>query len=86
MPNTETKRSKPIHEVKVGMVKAAIWANDTPKGTLYSVTFTRLYKADEGWKTTQSFNPRDLTDVVRVSVLAEVWLADQHREAREAVA
>ena len=86
MPNTETKRSKPIHEVKVGMVKAAIWANDTPKGTLYSVTFTRLYKADEGWKTTQSFNPRDLADVVRVSVLAEAWLADQHREAREAVA
>ena len=86
MPNTETKRSKPIHEVKVGMVKAAIWANDTSKGTLYSVTLARLYKADEGWKTTQSFNPRDLTDVVRVSVLAEAWLTDQQREAREAVA
>lgn len=81
MPQSETKRSKPIHEVKVGMVKAAIWANDTTRGTRYNVTIARLYKADGGWKTTQSFNPRDLADVMRVSVLAEFWLQEQHREA-----
>ncbi len=81
MPKSETKRSRPIHEVKAGMVKAAIWANDTTRGTRYSVTIARLYRADGEWKTTQSFNPRDLADVVRASVLAELWLQEQHREA-----
>lgn len=81
MPKGETKRSRPIHEVKIGMVKAAIWANDTTRGTRYNVTLVRLYRADGEWKTTQSFNPRDLADVVRASVLAELWLQEQQREA-----
>ena len=41
-------KNKPVHDVRLGAIKAAIWANSTPKGTRYSVTLTRLYK-DGDW-------------------------------------
>lgn len=47
--------NKPVHEVRLGVVKAAIWANDTKVGVRYGVTFQRLYKDGEEWKTTDSF-------------------------------
>ncbi len=36
--------TKPISEIRIGAIKAAIWENETTKGTRYNVTFSRLYK------------------------------------------
>ena len=35
---------KPISEVRIGRVKAAIWPNGTEGRTRHNVTFSRLYK------------------------------------------
>ena len=35
---------KPISEVRIGRVKAAIWPNGTDGRTRHNVTFSRLYK------------------------------------------
>ena len=36
---------KPIHEIRMGRIKAAIWQNETDNGIRYNVTVGRLYKA-----------------------------------------
>ena len=72
----QSPKTRPAHEVKVGMVKAVIWPNETKSGTRYNVTLQRLYRQDDTWKTTQSFGERDLVDVVRVAVQAEAWVRE----------
>lgn len=42
-PKTATPTShKPIHELRLGRLKAAIWENPTDNGLRYNVTFARL--------------------------------------------
>lgn len=74
---TQQAKQRPLHEVKAGMAKAAIWRNDTEKGPRYSVTFQRLYKDGENWKSTASFNPRDLIDLVECAVFAAKWIREE---------
>ena len=48
-------QTRPVHEIRLGPVRAAIWANETEVGIRHSVTLERLYKDAEGrWKNTDS--------------------------------
>ena len=47
-----------------------LWANDTKVGVRYGVTFQRLYKDGEEWKTTDSFGRDDLPLVAKVADMA----------------
>ena len=58
---------KPISEVRIGRVKAAIWTNGTEGRTRHNVTFSRLYKDGEEWKSTQSFGRNDLLLLAKVA-------------------
>jgi len=72
---TESK-PKPIHEVRLGRVRAAVWQNATDKGTRHSVTFSKLYKDPEGrWKDTASFGKEDLLLLAEVAkmVAQDLW-------------
>jgi hypothetical protein len=61
-------KQKPISEVRIGTVKAAIWQNDTESGARYNVTFQRLYRGDEGtWQSTDSFGRDDLLVLAKVA-------------------
>ena len=64
--------NKPVAEVRVGAVKAAIWPNQTESGVVrYNVTFSRIYKDAEGnWKSTSSFGRDDLLVVAKVADMA----------------
>ena len=55
-------KNKPIHEVRLGTIKAAVWRNETESGVRYNVTFSRIYKDKESdsWKSTDSFGRDDL--------------------------
>ncbi len=61
---------KPISEVRIGRVKAAIWPNETEGRTRHNVTFSRLYKDGDQWKSTQSFSRNDLLLLAKVADLA----------------
>ena len=39
---------KPIHEIRLGRIKAAVWENETDSGIRYGVTLSRLYTEREG--------------------------------------
>ena len=58
---------KPVAEVRIGPVKAAIWRNETANSTRHNVTFCRLYKDGDQWKVTQSFARDDLLVLAKVA-------------------
>ena len=60
-------KSKPLQEIRIRAVKAAIWCNDTEDGPRYNATFSRLYKDGDEWKSTSSFGRDDLLVLAKVA-------------------
>ena len=65
---------KPVKELRMGRIKAAIWANDTESGVRHNVTFTRLFKTEDGWEYSASFGRDDLPLLVKVADQAHDWI------------
>ena len=79
-----TSNTKPLDEVRIGTVKAAIWRNETDNGSRFNVTFGRIYKDDQGeWKTTHSFGRDDLLVLAKVADKAHSRIFE--RQAEDAV-
>ena len=72
---------KPVHEVRLGLIKAAIWANDTEQGVRHNVSITRLYKEGDEWKSTTSFGRDDLLLVAKVADMAHTWICTQGHDS-----
>mgnify|MGYP001052741661 CR=1 FL=1 len=73
-------KSKPIHEVRIGAIKAAVWKNETEVGVRYNATFSRLYKDGDQWKSTESFGRDDLLALAKVADQTHSWICAQHQE------
>ena len=66
----ETKKP-PADKIRVGLVTATIWENETEKGLYHNVTFERRYRDGEGnWKSSHSYNADDLLALAKVADLA----------------
>lgn len=65
---------KPVHEIRFGRIKAAIWENDTQNGTRHNVTVSRIYKDGDQWKDSTSFGRDDLPLVAKVVDQAHSWI------------
>lgn len=75
---------KPIHEVRMGRIKAAIWENETENGNRYNVTITRLYKnGDDEWKDSTSFGRDDLPLVEKVCHMTHLWIFSRAQGGQE---
>lgn len=66
--------NKPIHEIRLGYIKAAIWANETESGIRYNVKVARLFMDGDTWKTADSFGRDDLPLLAKVVDLAHTWI------------
>ena len=73
-------KTKPIHEVRLGAIKAAVWKNDTSNGVRYNTTFSRLYKDENEWKNTDSFGRDDLLVLAKVADQTHSWIHEQSQE------
>ncbi len=73
-------KQRPVHEIRMGRIRAAIWENGTQNGTRHNVTLTRLYKDGEQWKDSASFGRDDLPLVSKVSEMAHSWIYFQGAE------
>ena len=62
--------NKPVDEVRLGRIKAAIWENDTEAGAMHNVTLERTYRDGETWKSSQSFGRDDLLVVAKALDIA----------------
>jgi hypothetical protein len=81
--NENMSKDKPIHEVRLGSIKAAIWKNATQSGVRYNVTFTRLYKDGNDWKSTDSFGRDDLLVLAKVADQSHSWIHEHGQDERE---
>ncbi len=70
-------KKKPVHEVRLGAVRASVWENTIGEGIKFNVTFSRLYKDGEEWKTTESFGRDDLLLLAKVADSAHSWIFEQ---------
>ncbi len=71
---TEPK-PKPIHEIRLGRVRAAVWQNTGASGSWPTVTFSRLYLGQENrWQDAASFRKQDLLLLSEVARQAALFL------------
>ncbi len=71
---------KPVHEIRLGRIKATLWENETQNGTRHNVTLSRLYKDGENWKDSSSFGRDDLPLAAKVADQAHSWIFQESRE------
>jgi hypothetical protein len=77
-------KEKPVHQIRLGSIKAAIWKNDTDSGVRFNTTLSRLYKDGEEWKSTDSFGRDDLLLIAKVADQVHTWICDQNKEKEKA--
>lgn len=80
-PAADKGGNKPVHEVRLGRIKAAVWANSGESGVWFSVVISRLYKEGDAWKRSESFSREDLPLVAKVADLAHIWIYEQQAAA-----
>ncbi len=72
------EKQKPAHEIRLGRIRAAIWANTSDRGEVwFNVTVSRLYKDGDRWQQTTSYRRDDLPLVSRVVNVAHIWIWEQ---------
>ena len=64
----------PLHEIRLGHIKAVIWANETQAGIRHNVTVARLYKDGDNWATSEAFGRDDLPLLAKAVDLAHTWI------------
>ena len=79
-PNTEMPSRKPVHELRLGKVKAVVWQNPTDNGVFYNVMVGRLYKDNDSWRVADSFGRDDLPAVAEVVRQTWLWIFQKQQE------
>jgi hypothetical protein len=78
----KTDQSRPVHQIRLGSIKAAIWRNEIESGgTRFNVQFSRRYKDGETWRTVSGFGRDDLLVMGKVADLTHSWIHQQEQEA-----
>lgn len=70
-------KSRPVHEFRLGAIKAAIWANQTEHGLRHSVTFRRLFKHGTQWATLENFGRDELLLLAKLADETHTWICHQ---------
>jgi hypothetical protein len=79
----DTPRKKPVHELRLGLIKAAIWENTVGDNLLYNVTFARIYKKEAEWKASDTFGRDDLLVLAKLADQAHSWICTATTADRE---
>jgi len=81
MPKQQEKaKVKPVHEIRLGRIKAAIWRNETQNGSMFNVTISRLWKDGTQWKDSTSFGRDDLPLLAKVADIVHTWIFTQNQD------
>jgi hypothetical protein len=79
---TEKAANRPVHTIRYGAIRAAIWRNVVDNGNasrpMYNVTFSRSYKHGENnWKESGSFGADDLLLLAKAANDAHTFIHQQ---------
>ena len=77
--SSQSRESKvrPVHEIRMGRIRAAIWQNRIENGIRHNVTVSRLYKDGDDWKDTDQLGTGDLLNAAKVLQRAEEFISQQ---------
>jgi hypothetical protein len=74
--------TKPVKEIRLGRIRAAIWGNQAKGNEVwFSVTISRLYKDGDQWKDSSALRRDDLPIAARVLDMAYAWIWEQPASA-----
>ena len=76
----KSEAKRPVHEIRMGRIKAVLWANETENGIRHNVTISRLYKDGDQWKDSTSFGRDDLPLVMKVADMAHTWVFEHGQD------
>lgn len=69
------ERLKPVHEIRLGRIRASIWVNQSEDGhAWFNVTVSRLYKDGDRWRDSAGYGREDLPLVAKVADMAYAWI------------
>ena len=78
--------NKPVHEIRLGRVRVAVWENQSVAGPFHSVTLSRLYKDEAGkWADSASFDRDDLPLLAKLADQAHTWIYEQRAATKATV-
>ena len=69
--------------MRLGHIKAAIWENTVSDIVRYNVTFSRIYKDQDEWKSSDTFGRDDLLVLAMVADQAHTWICTATKPNRE---
>ena len=69
----------PDHTIRIGLIKASIWKNQTRIGDRHNVTLSRLYKNGDLWKESTRFGKDDLLVASKVLDQAHSWIIETNQ-------
>ena len=68
-------KQRPAHEIKLGKIRVAIWANETEDHKVwFNAVVTRLYKSGDSWKEISSFRRDDMPVAMKALDMAWSWI------------
>lgn len=76
-------KAKPVHEIRLGPIKATIWRNETEAGVRHNATFSRLHKNDDKREASQSFGRDDLHLLAKLADQTHTWVCAQGKQRQE---
>jgi hypothetical protein len=72
--------TRPIHEIRKGLIKVRIWRKRTRFGVRHSVSIVRLFKNGDVWKESTRFSRDDVPLVRLVLDEAHTWIFQQSQK------
>ncbi len=70
-------RQRPVHEIQLGSVRAAIWEDRFFDGPRYRVSLSRVPRDGEASSRFDRFEADDLAVVAEIVDLAHLWICEQ---------
>ena len=75
--------NKPVAELRIGAVKATVWENEVGGISRHNVTFSRIYRDGDQWKTTHSFGFNNLLILAKLADQVHTLIAERNAESAQ---
>ena len=66
--------TRPIRELRVGLIKVRIWQKKTRNGVNHVITLARLFNNGDEWKESTRFGPEDVPLIRALLDEAHLWI------------